>query len=68
MTDLGNNNDCSCDACATFEQRNGFMMTLPAVLKGLWPEGVEYDLTIYGKDGETVMIMGASLPKKGMWG
>lgn len=67
MTDLGNDNDCGCDP-QLLEQRNGFMMTLPAVLKDLWPEGVEYDLTIYGKDGETVMMMGASLPKKGMWG
>lgn len=62
----GDNCGCGCDP-ELVAQRNGFMMTLPAVLKDLWPEGVEYELTITGKDGGPIMMMGAQLPPKGYW-
>lgn len=69
MTDLSNQDTSgSDDNPQLVAQRDHFMQTLPSVLKDLWPEGAEFDLTVYGKNGEAVMMMGASLPEKGIWG
>jgi hypothetical protein len=60
-----NDTGCGCDAKLD-EHRTGFLMTLPSVLKDLWPEGDEFELTI-SKDGNPVAMQGGSLPSKGMW-
>lgn len=57
--------DCGCDPKLN-EHRTGFLMTLPSVLKDLWPDGDEFELTIT-KDGKPVSILGGALPSKGYW-
>lgn len=68
MTDLSNPHNSGSGSDGLDAQRDHFMQTLPSVLKDLWPEGTQFDLTVFGKDGEPVMMMGASLPDEGMWG
>jgi hypothetical protein len=69
MTDLSNQDASgSDDNPQLVAQRDHFMQTLPSVLKDLWPKGAEFDLSVYGEAGEIVMMMGASLPEKGIWG
>jgi hypothetical protein len=69
MTDLSKQNSAAGDDDPQLvAQRDHFMQTLPSVLKDLWPKGAEFDLSVYGEDGEIVMMMGASLPDKGIWG
>lgn len=53
------------DAADLVAQRNAFMATLGPVLKDLWPDGAEFELTVAGEDGEPLVVMGGSLPPQG---
>jgi|SanBayMetagenome_1026888.scaffolds.fasta_scaffold102583_2 hypothetical protein len=66
MIDHEHGEGCGCDP-QLVAQRNGFMMTLPSVLKDLWPEGLTYELTINDAEGNPIMMMGCELPQKGYW-
>lgn len=66
MIDHEHGEGCGCDP-QLVSQRNHFMMTLPSVLKDLWPEGLTYELTINDAEGNPIMMMGCELPQKGFW-